>query len=430
MEGAARGPVVGLFGAFDTGELGEVALRRVIERELAQRRPDIDVVALAPFGAERPVPGDEGRPARPLTHDGTTPQGLELDALIVAGDVLADDRSWAARYPVETDAIAARGVAPLVLEGQIGAAPGAGMVTWFGVGAPDPGVDVGPALGARSVWVRDPATLSRIGGTAVYSGDPLFLAARVFPAEAIRKRADLLRLCGALPPGRRLVVEWSHGGASDLEHAGPALSGALRADPSLVVIAVTLTPQAPGDGWPLGVEGLLAERLHHLPVWAGLDDLAATVSGAAAVIATSPAGADLAVALGAPVAAVSGAGGDRFDPIIPVLEPDGLAAGIAQLLGTATPVQPGDAVRRLDEAFAELAERLPRTPGSDWTIPNSEPVASALDILQQRLVDERTSLAAEISRLQAELDHLRASPEHRIAKPVRDAYQRWQQRRT
>ncbi len=68
MEGAARGPVVGLFGAFDTGELGEVALRRVIESELAGRRPDIEVVALAPFGAERPVPGDEGRPARPLPH--------------------------------------------------------------------------------------------------------------------------------------------------------------------------------------------------------------------------------------------------------------------------------------------------------------------------------------------------------------------------
>ena len=66
MDGAAEGPVVGLFGAFDTGDLGEVALRRVIEGELSRRRPDIELVALAPFGAERPIPGDEGRPAHPL----------------------------------------------------------------------------------------------------------------------------------------------------------------------------------------------------------------------------------------------------------------------------------------------------------------------------------------------------------------------------
>ena len=66
MDGAAETPVVGLFGAFDTGELGEVALRRVIETELGRRRPDIDVVAIAPYGAERPVPTDEGRPARPI----------------------------------------------------------------------------------------------------------------------------------------------------------------------------------------------------------------------------------------------------------------------------------------------------------------------------------------------------------------------------
>ncbi len=435
MEGAARRPVVGLFGAFDTGELGEVAVRRVIETELSRRRPDIEIVALAPFGAERPVPGDEGRPACPLPRRGavaTTAEGLGLDALIVAGDVLADDRSWAARYPVEADAIAGRGVEPLVLEGKIATEPAAGVIVWFGVGAPDRDVDVGSApLGARSVWVRDPATLSRIGGTAVYSGDPLFLAARVFTAETVRKRADLLRLCGALPAGRRLVVEWSQAaGASDLaDHVGPALSEALRADPKLVVIAVSLKPAAPGEGWPLGVDGLLAERLHHLPAWAGLDDVAAAISGSAAVIATSPAGADMAVALGAPVAAVTRGDGGRFDPIIPVVEGN-LAAGITTLLSGGAPPEAGDAVRRLDQAFDELAERLPRVPGSAPHLAEREPVASALAILQQRLVDERTSLAAELSRLQAELDHLQASPEHRIAKPVRDAYQRWQRRRT
>ena len=427
MEGAARGPVVGLFGAFDTGELGEVALRRVIETELARRRPDIEIVALAPFGAERPVPGDEGRPARPLPGVGALTDGLSLDALIVAGDVLAGDSSWAERYPVDVASIVARGVEPLVLQGHVGTVPAAAVIVWFAVGAPDRDGDGASApLGPQSVWVRDPATLARIGGTAVYSGDPLFLAARVFTADTLRKRADLLRMCGALPAGRRLVVEWSPAaGASDL---GAALSQALRADPKLVVVAVSLRPGAPGAGWPLVVDGLLAERVHHLPAWAGLDDVAAAMSGSA-VIATSPPGADLAAALGAPVAAMTGAHRGRFDPIIPVVEGD-VAAGIDALLKSGTPPQAGDALRRLDQAFDELAERLPRAPASAPTVSGPEPVASALAILQQRLVDERTSLSAELSRLQAELDHLRASPEHRIAKPVRDAYERWQQRRT
>ncbi len=431
MEGAARGPVVGLFGAFDTGELGEVALRRVIEAELARRRPDIEIVALAPFGAERPVPGDEGRPARPLPHSTADAEGLGLDAVIIAGDVLAGDRSWAERYPVDVAAIVARGVEPLVLEGHVGTVPAAAVIVWFAVGAPDRDVDGASApLGPQSVWVRDPATLAQIGGTAVYSGDPLFLAARVFTADTIRKRADLLRMCGALPPGRRLVVEWSPAaGASDLARdVGAALSRALRADPRLVVVALSLTPGAPGAGWPLVVDGLLAERVHHLPAWAGLDDVAAAMSGST-VIATSPAGADLAAALSAPVAAATGADRGRFDPIIPVVEAD-LAAGIAALLKGGAPPEAGDAVRRLDQAFDELAERLPRTPASAPPLSEPEPLASAQAILQQRLVDERTSLAAELSRLQAEIDHLRASPEHRIAKPVRDAYERWQQRRT
>ena len=111
MNGADARPVVGLFGAFDTGELGEVALRRVLESELIRRRPDIDVVALAPFGAERPIPGDEGRPARPLPlAAGTGPLGL--DALIIAGDVIGDDQHWAARYPAPPEALGIFSLAP------------------------------------------------------------------------------------------------------------------------------------------------------------------------------------------------------------------------------------------------------------------------------------------------------------------------------
>jgi hypothetical protein len=39
-------------------------------------------------------------------------------------------------------------------------------------------------------------------------------------------------------------------------------------------------------------------------------------------------------------------------------------------------------------------------------------------------------LQAELSRVEADLEHLKASPEHRIARPIREGYQRWQRHRT
>ena len=86
-------------------------------------------------------------------------------------------------------------------------------------------------------------------------------------------------------------------------------------------------------------------------------------------------------------------------------------------------------IATLDGALAELADRLPRTAAADRTDPEAEE-ASALAVLQQRLVDERTALQSELSRVQGELEHLQASPEHRIARPIREGYQRWQRRRT
>ena len=165
MDGAAARPVVGLFGAFDTGDLGEVALRRVLEAELTRRRPDIELVALAPFGAEHPIPGDEGRPARPLgaLDAGGSPT---LDALVISGDVLGDDEHWAARYPSAIEEMAGRGVAALALTGARGAQNAAASVVWFAVGAVGGEVDVA-GLAGKDVWARDaadPAAPRRHGG--------------------------------------------------------------------------------------------------------------------------------------------------------------------------------------------------------------------------------------------------------------------------
>jgi hypothetical protein len=428
VDGAADRPVVGLFGAFDTGDLGEVAMRRVMETELSRRRPDIEIIAMAPFGVERPIPGDEGRPARALTPVAAG-EGLGVDALIISGDVLAGDRLWATRYQVAADVIEERGVAALVLTGVRSGAPAAAQVLWFAVGASDdPDIDVG-GLAGRDVWVRNRGTEERLGGTAAQSGDPVLLAARVFGVDALRRRADLLRMCGVLPAGPRIVVEMTRGIEASEGELVDALRGALRSDPKLSLIVVSLDPAGQPPQTLLHIEGLIAERVHFVPDWAGLDDVAATMSGAAAVVATTPAGAHLAAALGTPAAVVGSRAGGRSAPGIAVLTA-GVSAGVAGLLASGSPLDLTDAVNTLDAAFAELCERLPRAPGATAARRQPDPVVSAIALLQQRLVDERTALQAELSRVEAELEHLRASPEHRIARPIREGYQRWQRRRT
>ena len=260
------------------------------------------------------------------------------------------------------------------------------------------------------------------------SGDPVLLAGRVFSPDALRRRADLLRMCGALPVGRRLVIEGvpelaaSPGG----ERLVDAIASTLSTDPKLSVVVVNLDPTRGGT---FSVPGLIAERVHHLPEWVGLEDIAAAMSGSVAVVAMSPAGAHLAASLGVPVSAIDLGLRERFDPAIPVIHAD-ISEAIQRLVAGKHPVAIDAAVQTLDGALAELAERLPRTAGSARTALEPDAVTSALAILQRRLVDERIALQAELSRVQSELDHLRASPEHRLARPIREGYQRWQRRRT
>jgi uncharacterized small protein (DUF1192 family) len=431
VDGAtADRPLVGLFGAFDTGDLGEVALRRVLERELLLRRPDIDVVALAPFGAERPIPGDEGRPAMPLPllAGGAA---LDLDALVITGDVLGDDGQWADRYPVPVEAIAERGVAALALTGKRGGAAVCAVTEWFAVGAWAGDVDL-TGVDLMHVWPRDPGTLERFGDDPPpYPGDPLLLAGRVFRSETVHRRTELLRMCGALPTGRWMVIETGRGlaGSPSSGRLTDAVAVELRADPNVSAVIVTLNPTTQSLDSIVRVPGLIAERVHRLPMWVGLDDIVAAMSGAAAVVATTSAGAHMAASLGVPVAAFDIEETHRFSWAIPMISVDA-PRPIQALLAANDPAAIDSDVRNLDGTLTALALRLPQSAASSRPAMEADAAHSALAVLQQRLVDERTALQAELSRLQAELEHLQASPEHRIARPIREGYQRWQRRRT
>ena len=326
--------------------------------------------------------------------------------------------------------MAARGVGTLVLTGARQGRDLAPSVTWFAVGSAGGDVDLS-GLEGKNVWARDPATQERLGGTAVQSGDPVLLSARVFASEPLRRRADLLRLCGAIPAGPRMVIETTSRLPTVIaQRLVAAMTAALRTDPKLSVVVVDLDPtREPSGESTSGVRGLFAERVHHLPRWVGLDDIAAAMSGSVAAVASSPAGANLAASLGVSVLAMDTGRGHRFDPVIPLLAGD-VPSAIEALLAGKQPASIDTAIQTLDGAFAELAQRLPRTSRATEAAPKPDEVTSALGVLQRRLVDERTALQAEISRIQSELDHLRASPEHRLARPIREGYQRWQRRRT
>jgi hypothetical protein len=325
--------------------------------------------------------------------------------------------------------LAERGAAALATTGTRAGTAAAQQVIWFGVGSVGADVDVS-RLAGRDVWVRDAATQQQIGGTAAQSGDPVLLAARAFESDTLRRRTELLRLCGAVPAGHRLVLEVTRGvepPALEAELA-EAIRAALRSDPTLSLIVLTLNPTAPvTSGLYFG--GGVEAQVHYLPTWVGLDDIAATISGATAVVATTAAGAHLGAALSTPVAALETAGYQRQADGVPTFATE-LTHHIAALLAGGKPIDIAAAVTTLDGAFAELAERLPRTSSSAASEVARDPTDSALAILQQRLVDERTALQAELSRLQAELEHMEKSPEHRIARPIREGYRHWRRRRT
>jgi hypothetical protein len=84
--GTAR---IALVGRFDEPDVAGALEWRVLERELAARLPGTHIESYAPGGRDRPMPLDDGRPARPLSEllAGEPPSAVVLcDALLPAPD--------------------------------------------------------------------------------------------------------------------------------------------------------------------------------------------------------------------------------------------------------------------------------------------------------------------------------------------------------
>jgi hypothetical protein len=414
-----RQPRIGIFGAFDVCDLGELALRRVIERELSRRRPDIDLVFISPFGPERPSAFDDAATLVSLAGP-----GRGLDALVMSGDVIGDDQAWERRYGIPAADFRSRGVGELTTTGSVGGAAPAAMVTWFAARLLGESQDswlpsCAAALAASHGSLRDDESRDRWGSPGLalpVVGDPILLARDAFDAEALRKRRDLLRVCGALPAGPLFVVQLEALSAPGREEARVAVAAALRHNPDLSVVVVRLDARVAESAAldarsALRFDGAMGARIHALPEWAGLDDVAASIVESASFMAATPAGASLAAALGA-AGRHRGAEGKRTE------------------LGNA------DSIRRLASAFDALAARLPRAGRRENVVSTGEievdvlALRAAFELAQRRLIDERTALQAALSDVEARLERAMRSPEHRLTEWFRRFYRSRLSRRT
>src|SRR5215216_4625450 len=85
---SALGPRIGVWGAFDVADYGNLLVPRIFENELRRRLPYPRIFPYAPLGAEHPIAIDGGRPAAPLgewTPARRAQLAEQFDLIAVAG---------------------------------------------------------------------------------------------------------------------------------------------------------------------------------------------------------------------------------------------------------------------------------------------------------------------------------------------------------
>ena len=234
-----------------------------------------------------------------------------------------------------------------------------------------PGPDVAAALDL--VVVADPGAPPPPAGVVVRSGvdlacHPAVLGHRAFPPDVLEKRLEYLRLMGWYP---------TEGDALVVEGPAPALRPLLDDHPGLTPV--------------------------ELPAFASLEDVAAAVSAAAAVVASSPAVAMLALGYGTPY--VMGGEADLAGAFATAMK--STADDLRRRLG-------GEIDAWLDSVAAAAVEAAP----ADLPDPARPALERELRALRRayraragRANAERVVLADQVARMEAELTVLRPEVE-------------------
>lgn len=421
-----RGPRIGVWGVGDLDDAAAVVSPRVLEAELRRRVPDLTVHHWAPFGRLRPRPRDGGRPVEPLgpaSDKRLAELACAVDLVVVAGPrCLLGDEPLAADYGLPPEQVAALRLDRYFLDGPPVAGDGLPLVAWHCVEVASgvwPDARLSGAAGRLArISVADPASrrvlaVAKVEAEVAVVPDSALLLPRLVSAEVLGRRADQLAAVADLPADARLVVV-----DADL----------LMTDYGPPVLAEVAHQQAVDAATQLVVADVggraVPTTLPVTHVWlgaaAGIEDLAAAVAGACAVVTGSRFLAAAAVGFGVPLAAVDADGvvGDLVgeDGAMVVRRPEDVGPALVRLMASADrrPRTAAALVARLDaefDALAALAETAARRRGGEEARGAASGAAAsplaelerALAYRDRRLLDERAAFVAEITVLEEEL---------------------------
>jgi polysaccharide pyruvyl transferase WcaK-like protein len=301
-----------VLGTFDVDNYGDHLFPRIARRELEARLPGVRVDAWSPLGSDaHPTRLDDHGPdgaVRGLGHHGperTSAMARAYDAVLVGGGELLhlDDGLLRHFYAVEPDELVRIRASAWFLEGLGPVGERRCPVLWHGLGVPfdldeEKAARVRSALAHRD-WasVRDPRSAARLRDAGVGPDlqldvvpDSGLLVDRLFGREELERRRTALRRRGALPAGDRptLVVQ----GCDLLVPSAEALATVLRprlAESGAVPVLLE-TGRCRQDAWfadTLAAALGAGADVHRVPDDVTVPDIAAVVSGAAAVVASS-----------------------------------------------------------------------------------------------------------------------------------------------
>jgi hypothetical protein len=274
---SALGPRIGVWGAFDVADYGNLLVPRIFENELRRRLPYARVFPYAPLGAEHPIAIDGGRPAAPL------------------GDWT---RARPAQLAEQFDLVAVAGSEELHQGDDLDREPSRFLVD-----------GLGEELEQRCpvvFWVQSDVCRERLlaAGTERRIDvvpDLAILASRLLSDETARKRLGYLRAVNRYPADKPpLVLESSTRLGLGADAYTRAVSEARAHDPALPIVLVALGSAESDSELARALAAGIDGAAHELTADVTLDDLVVAIGNARAFCGASSAGFSTALAFGVP----------------------------------------------------------------------------------------------------------------------------------
>lgn len=294
-------PRVGLWGAFDRENYGDVLFPRVARMMLEARVPELELRVFTPLGYMGRNRYDDG--AEPSESLGMwSPERIdslarETDMLIIGGGEIVHDRHFelAGDYGLSPQEMERRQPFRFLVDG-LGEHEIEVPTAWHGVGVPfsfgaEEAERIRRAVGHRAYLTvrdelsRDKLVAAGVDREVVVVPDSVFAISRLYPIGVLEQRVGEMRAAGVYPTAGALVLQ---GSRSLLDHADAIAEQASRLCRSRHLVPVLAeTGPIHGDGEFVDA---LAERLPEavrLPAATDLQDLTAAIACSAGFVGSS-----------------------------------------------------------------------------------------------------------------------------------------------